>query len=290
MPDQTSPEPTRPRGTEILWQASFRSSTIIERIDAAVAAGFSAVSASVADGDVDGPPPKESARRAADLGIAISVLDGAMDWYPHGPPARDLGGSPTAAVLDACDRLGVRGLSCLAPYPSEATVSDMAEAFANLCDLAAERGLGVHLEFTPFPPVPDLENAREIVRLADRPNGGILLDIWHFTQGRPDVELLASIPGGRITGVQVSDGHPGRFQESLLKDTFRHRELPGRGTFDLVGILRVLHQIGGFSLVGPEVLSDDLFRLPPVEAARRMAAATTAVFAEAFRGTADGWP
>lgn len=292
MPDQRSPGPNRPRGTEILWHASFRSSTMIERIDAAAAAGFSAVSASVADGDIvgEGPPPTEVARRAADLGIAVSVLDGAMDWYPHRPPARDLGGSPTAAVLDACDRLGVRGLSCLAPYPSDATTSDLADAFATLCDLAAERGLRVHLEFTPFPPVPDLATAWEIVRLADRPNGGILLDIWHFAQGRPDMALLASIPGARITGVQVSDGHPGRFQESLLKDTFRHRALPGRGTFDLVGILRVLHQIGGLTLVGPEVLSDDLFRVPPVEAARHMASATTAVFAEAFPGTADRRP
>lgn len=286
VPAPLTSHPARCQGTEILWHASFGRSTLLERIDAAVAAGFSAISASVDDGSADagGPAAGELARQAADRGIAIPVLDSAMEWYPHKPPARDLGGHSTEAVLEACDRLGVQGVSCLAPYPSDATVPDMARSFAALCDVAAERGLQVHLEFTPFPPVPDLATAWEIVRLADRPNGGILLDIWHFTQSCPDTNLLASIPGERITGVQISDGRPGCFQEGLLKDTFLHRMLPGNGTFDLVGVLRVLHRIGGLRMVGPEVLSDDLFRLPPVETAQRIAAATRAVLAEALPG------
>jgi sugar phosphate isomerase/epimerase len=273
------------RGTDVLWAASLRPSTLRERVAAAVAGGFGGVS--VSPGDADGgtgiDSPEEVARWAAGQGVALVVVDSVIEWYPHEPPRRMLAATEysVAQMLEVCDRYGVDSLGALAPFPSEAPVEELAGCFARLCDQAGEHGLRVQLEFTPFPPVADLATAWEIVGQAGRRNGGILLDSWHFFRGRPDLQLLSSIPGDRIMGVQLSDGRA-EFRESLLKDTFRHRELPGEGCFDLVGLLNVLHQTGGLNQVGPEVLSEELYALEPAEAAVRLAAAAEKTMAAAL--------
>jgi sugar phosphate isomerase/epimerase len=255
-------------------------------VAAAVAGGFGGISVSPADaesGATDGRSPEETAAWAAAQGVELIVVDAVIEWYPHEPPARKLGATEydVERVLQTCDRFGVGVLGALAPFPSRAPVEELAGSFARLCDQAAEHGLRVQLEFTPFPPVPDLATAWELVRMAGRPNGGILLDTWHFFRGRPDLELLSTVPGGRIMAVQLSDGLEG-FRESLLKDTFRHRELPGEGCFDLAAVLKVLDRTGGLNLVGPEVLSLELQALDPSEAAMRLAAATEKVVVEAL--------
>lgn len=282
--------PTETSGKDILWSASLPPAGLAERVQAAAAAGFRGISVTPLDADQDrtgevSPAASrrlragDAARWAADQGVALATLDSVIEWYPHEPPKRSIGDSHDVdAVLLACDRLGVGSLSALAPYPTTAQLDDLAEAFAGLCERAAGHGLLVHLEFTPFPPVPDLATAWEVVRRAGRHNGGILLDTWHFFRGVPDLELLTHIPGDRIMAVQLSDGALA-FEESLIKDTFRHRRLPGEGTFDLPAVVSVLEAIGGLNRVGPEVLSEELFALPVRDAALRMAQATEALFA-----------
>jgi sugar phosphate isomerase/epimerase len=279
------PEPgRRGRGREILWHASLAPTvTVTERVAAAASAGFGGISISPADADPvssGGRTPEELAEWARDQGIALLTLDSIIEWYPHEPPKRPMGSSnyDLDTLLALSDRFGVPAVGALAPFPSPAGIDDLAGCFARLCDHAADHGLRVQLEFTPFVPVPDLATAWEIVRRADRANGGILFDTWHFFRSKPDIDLLKSIPGERIMGVQVNDGAPG-FRESLLKDTFRHRELPGQGSFELLKALRALDEIGGLNLVGPEVLSEELFALDPGEATMRMAEAIDQVFA-----------
>ena len=123
-----------------------------------------------------------------------------------------------------------------------------------------------------------MKGASDLVRLADRPNGGMVFDTWHFFRVNPDFDALEAVPGDRIFAVQVSDGGAD-FVEGLLADTFRHRRLPGDGVFDLVRVLRVLDRIGGLNMAGPEVLSVELHALPPLEAALRAAEAFDAVAA-----------
>ena len=268
-------------GTEVLWGASLPGTTLAERVEAATAAGFGGLSVSPADADPEQPGgrgPQEAAAWARDQGVELLVVDSVIEWYPHEPPKRMLGAGDYTVerVLDMGRRFGAGSVSALAPFPSTAPVEELAASFARLCDQASEHGLDVHLEFTPFPPVPDLATAWEIVAAAGRANGGILLDTWHFFRGRPDLELLAAIPGDRIMAVQLNDGREG-FTESLLKDTFRHRELPGDGCFDLAGVLQVLARTGGLHRVGPEVLSVELDALGPSEAAVQMARASERV-------------
>jgi sugar phosphate isomerase/epimerase len=268
---------------EVLWSAGLAPAPLLDRIAAAAANGYRILSINPADHDqalAAGLDPAEVAARAADAGVELAILDGLIEWYPHEPPKRPLGTAMIGVdeVLRAGEAFGTTSICALAPYPTSIPLEEMAGHFAALCDRAADQGSRVHFEFTPRSQVSDVATAAELVRLADRLNGGILFDTWHFFRVDGDLGALRHVPGEWIFSVQVSDG-AADFEEGLLADTFRHRRLPGTGVFDLVGLLRVLDDIGGLRLVGPEVLSVELFSVPVAEAARRGAESLDAVLA-----------
>ena len=268
---------------EVLWSAGLAPAPLVDRIDAAAASGYRILSITPADhAQVAGAghQPAELARRAGDGGVELAILDGLIEWYPHEPPKRPLGGAAVSVDdgLRAVEAFGATAVCALAPYPTSVPLEEMATHFAALCDRAADQGCRVHFEFTPRSPVSDVATAAELVRLADRPNGGILFDTWHFFRVDGDLDRLRRLPGERIFSVQVSDG-AAELEEGLLADTFRHRRLPGDGVFDLVGVLGVLDAIGGLRMVGPEVLSVEQFSLPVGQAARRAADSLDALLA-----------
>lgn len=268
----------------ILWGAGLPPSTLPERIAAAAGADFTDLSVSSADlrwAGEEHVSPDELRRQATDAGVTLGSVDGIIEWYRHPPPKRALGVAvPVEEVLAAASAFGADTVNTIAPYPTDVPLEGLAEDFAVLCDQAAAHDLRVHFEFTPRSPIDDVVTADRLVGLADRKNGGILFDTWHFCQVNPDLDALARMDGSRIFAVQVSDGNEA-FVEGLLPDTFRHRFLPGTGTFPLVEVLRVLDAIGGLSLAGPEVLSIEQFALDASEAARQQGDAYDRVIAAA---------
>jgi sugar phosphate isomerase/epimerase len=261
----------------MLWSGTLGGATLIDRLDAAAANGYRGISVRVDDLEQlagAGIDVREVMRRERDRGLETVVIEANSRWYDHGPPPVPF---PSDAYsvddhLTAAAVVGARHLNLIAPFGSTASIDWLTEQFAMTCDRCADAGVTVHLEFILWPPVDSLRVAWNMVRAADRPNGGIMLDTWHFCRGDPDLALLASIPADRIFSVQLSDGAPD-IKESLVKDTFRHRLLPGDGVFDLAAVVRTLQDMGGLHLVGPEVLSTELDELAPSEAARLAAEA-----------------
>ena len=108
-------------------------------------------------------------------------------------------------LFAVADAVGARSLNAVDVFGGTWSLDEAAAAFAGLCDRAAEHGLLVHLEFLPWSRIPDLATAWQVVRGADRPNGGLMLDAWHYFRSGPDGTLLRSIPGASILGVQLCD-------------------------------------------------------------------------------------
>ncbi|MFT4289142.1 sugar phosphate isomerase/epimerase family protein [Nocardioides sp.] len=158
---------------------------------------------------------------------------------------------------------------------------EVAEAFGALCDRAATYGLRVALEFVPYSSIPDLEAGLAVVTEADRDNGGLCIDSWHFFRGRPDWDLLGSVPAERVFMIQVNDGPVPPVDPDRMVDAVHHRVLPGEGDFDLGSFVAALDRPGVEPVVSIEVYSDELWRRPTSEAARRAAEATRTVWAAA---------
>ncbi len=267
-----------------------RDVTFAERIEAATAGGFRAVSlwgrdyaAARAEGLGDG----DLRSMLADAGLSVAELDPAWWWLPgadrvHIPPSaddQDVFRFGEADVFAMSDALAARSINAVDVFGGSWGVDDAAESFAGLCDRAAEHGLLVQLEWLPWSQIPDLATAHEVVRLADRSNGGLNVDAWHFTRSGDDVDALASVPGSSIVGIQLDDG-PRAPEPNLIEATLHDRRVPGEGEFDLHGIVRALRETGSTAPIGVEVFSDALHALAPTDAARRVGRATRRLLEE----------
>ena len=262
------PGPPGPDGYT-LWAGTVGfTSPLAERFAAAAATGCREATLSPPDvlrAAQDGTAAAEIGRQARDLGLDL-VVDPVMNWYPDREPSPSrFAGVSTDDALRICEALGVTSLSAIATASSDVPVPDLAGYFGRLCDRAAGFGARVHLEFIPFTIVRTLRIAWDLVRAADRPNGGLVFDTWHFFRGEPDFEVLAGIPGDRIFYVQLDDAPA--VPSGPLREETQHRLLPGDGALDLVAAIRALNRIGGLRRVGPEVISPDLAALSVLDAA-----------------------
>jgi len=209
-----------------------------ERVAAAVAGHFSGISLWGRDYQVaraEGLSDRDIALLLDDHGLAVGELDPAWWWLPgaseiHIPPEHDkeqIFRYTEPELFGLADAVGARSLNAVDVFGGSWSTDEAAVAFAGLCDRAADHGLLVHLEFLPWSRVPDLATAWQIVGAADRPNGGLMVDAWHSFRSDPDGELLRSIPGSSILGLQLCDA-PAKPEVDPLHATLHERLLPGR--------------------------------------------------------------
>jgi sugar phosphate isomerase/epimerase len=268
-----------------------RETTFVDRVDAAVAGGFSAISLWGRDywaARREGHGDSDIRARLADSGLQVAELDPAWWWTPVAYDAESLATIDDMAVFcygeqemfAIADAVGARSINAAEVLGGRWSLDEAAAAFAGLCDRAVEHNLLVHLEFHPWSRVPDICTEWDIVRNADRANGGVAVDAWHWFRSIPDDDLLRSIPGDKIMGIQLDDA-PAAPEANLMTATLHDRLLPGAGELDLASLVATLHAAGAVAPIGVEVFSDDLHALGAHEAARQAGAAARRLLAEA---------
>jgi len=268
-------------------QASFR-----EVVESAAAGGFRSISLwpqHYNRGRRDGLSDAGMRSMLEHHGLVVTELDALLTWLPGSRPATeaDTSGEGFVSVGEdffyhIADSLGGRHLNLAQAFGPRLETDVLAEAFAGVCDRAAEHGLLVTLEFLPWSGIPDMETALQIVRRADRPNGGVMLDTWHHFRSGHGAEALMKVPGAEIKAIQFNDAAAEPAQD-IVNETMHGRLLPGEGAIDLVGILQALDASGCQAPIGVEVFSDDLNALTPTMAAVRAGDAARAVLARARR-------
>ena len=115
----------------------------------------------------------------------------------------------------------------------------LVECYAETCDLAAPYGLTVDLEFPSFSRLRTLDEALDIVRAADQPNGGILVDTLYLHLSRVDSAELLHVPSELLHFLHVSDALPGiaDTREGMIQLARDARLYPGEGCIDFRGII-----------------------------------------------------
>lgn len=269
-----------------------RDASLVDRLDAAQRAGFAGVSMWMRDverAEADGLAHRDVQRVVKDRGMGIAELDPLWSWIPDAgrdaPPTADplsVRRHGTETMLTVAAGIGARSVNAVDLFGDVTDTAAVVEPFARLCDQAAELGLLVNLESLPWSGIPDFAAAVGIVRAADRPNGGVMLDSWHFFRGGSEIAELTAVDGALVNGVQLNDA-PRRPEPDLRRATARSRRLPGHGELPLVELLRALHQIGSPAPIGVEVFSDRLAGLSADAVAARAGAAMRAVLAVARR-------
>ena len=188
-------------------------------------------------------------------GLVIAEVEALSGWGAHEPSADYL--AFEAFAWEVVDEFAVPYVQAIGPY--EGTLDDAARAYGELCDRGAEHGARVGLEFLPFTNVVDAADALAIVERADRPNGGVCVDVWHHARGADDLDLLRALPAERIVAVQMSDGPSEPVLDDYKQDCLRHRLPPGEGTFDVDQVVALLLDAGVDLPWDLEVCDDDVW-------------------------------
>lgn len=242
-----------------------------DRVAAAASAGFAGIGLAAEDYTASrsrGISDAEMRRILDDHGIAAAELEFLTDWWLDGERAQH-SREVEDRMYAAADAFGARHMNVGSAGDRGALppVEIIAEHFGTVCDRAAPHGLLVALEFLPWSDIPDAATAWEIVRRADRKNGGILIDTWHYFRGAADPTQVRAIPGNRFVAIQFDDADATRVG-TFMEDTIDRRRMPGEGAFDLVGFIRMLDDLGVDAPVSVEILSAEQRARPLAEAAR----------------------
>lgn len=146
------------------------------------------------------------------------------------------------AFLEVGAEFGATELLIAGNDPDEARLGDN---FAALCVMAEAFGIHPHLEFMPWTDARDLSQAWRIVERASRPNGGVLIDAFHFNRSASSLEELAAatvLAPQRFRYAQLCDvaGPRPDDMDEILRQARNERRFPGDGDCDLRGLLRAL--------------------------------------------------
>jgi len=222
-----------------------------------------------------------------DSGLVVADLDPLLNWVPATSLAggatdagSELFGATESDFYAMAEVFGARSINAALFVAQRLAPEIVADAFGAVCDRAANHGLLVHLEYLPWTQIPNLAAALRIVELADRDNGGLMVDTWHHFRSDGRADSLLAVDGARILAVQLNDA-PSTPSSNVIDETLHHRLLPGDGDIDLTAVLRALDTIGCEAPLGVEVFSDELACLDPEELGRRCGDATRAVLAAA---------
>src|SRR3546814_886034 len=147
-------------------------------------------------------------------------------------------------------------LVCSSVSPlSRGGIDRAAADFHELGERAARRGLRVGYEALAWGRhVNDHRDAWEIVRRAEHPSIGLILDSFHTLARRIDVESIRAIPGDRIFIVQLADAP--RIDMDLLYWSRHFRNMPGEGDLPVTDFMRAVAATGYNGPLSLEIFND----------------------------------
>lgn len=228
-----------------------------EKLAAISAAGFDGIEIFEQDFIAFDGSPRDVGRMVRDHGLEIMLFQPFRDFEGLPEPQRSRAFDRAERKFDLMQELGTDlALVCSSVHPEAlGGVSRMAGDFAELGARAAARGLRVGFEALAWGRhVSDHRDAWEVVRRADHPNVGLILDSFHTLGRKIDPDTIRSIPGDRIFFVQLADAP--LIEMELLYWSRHFRNMPGEGDLDVAGFMRAVAATGYDGPLSLEVFND----------------------------------
>jgi 4-hydroxyphenylpyruvate dioxygenase len=228
-----------------------------EKLQAIGRAGFDAVEIFETDFLTNPAGPAEVRRLVEDAGLTIAVFQPFRDFEGLPEPLRSRAFDRAERKFDLMQALGAElMLVCSSVAPAALGGVDRAAGdFHALGERAAARGLRIGYEALAWGRhVFDHRDAWEIVRRADHPAVGLVLDSFHTLARRIDPDSIRRIPGDRIFLVQVADAP--LLDMDYLSWSRHFRTMPGQGALDVPGFLAAVAATGYDGYLSLEVFND----------------------------------
>ena len=236
---------------------------LADKLDVAARVGFDGVEIFEADLLTFDGSPAEVRRIAADLGLAITIFQPFRDFEAMPEPQRSRNLDRAERKFDIMQQLGT-DLILVCSNTSPASVNDDARAMADLhamAERAHARGLRVGYEALAWGRnVNRWRHAWNIVKAADHPALGLIVDSFHTLAVDDDPSGIADLPGDKLFFVQLADAP--RLSMDVLSLSRHYRCFPGQGELDVAEFVRCVMASGYTGPLSHEIFNDD-FRAAP---------------------------
>ncbi|MCI4665974.1 MAG: sugar phosphate isomerase/epimerase and 4-hydroxyphenylpyruvate domain-containing protein [Neomegalonema sp.] len=233
------------------------SGNLDQKIEAIAKAGFDGLEIFEQDFIVDAGSPRDVAARIRDAGLEIQLFQPFRDFEGLPEPLRAKAFDRVERKFDLMQELGCDlVLICSSVHPQALGGVDRAAAdFQELGERAAKRGLRVGYEALAWGRhVNDHRDAWEIVRRADHPSVGLILDSFHTLARKIDPDTIRRIPGDKIFFVQLADAPA--IDMDLLYWSRHFRNMPGEGDLAVTDFMRAVMATGYAGPVSLEIFND----------------------------------
>jgi len=188
--------------------------------------------------------------------LAVSEIVGVGGWMDADRASRSVAVARAERMFELAAELQCRTVVTW-PGRGQVDLAAAASQFQELCRLAMPHGVRVGLEFEgQAEQISDVATAWQLVDAADAPNGGLVLDSFHFYRGGSSVEMLEAVPGDRVLLVQLSDCMD--LPRHELED--RHRVYPGEGAIGFEAVLGALSAKGYSGYWSLELPNEDYWQ------------------------------
>jgi len=149
-------------------------------------------------------------------------------------------------------------------YNRHAAIRDAVEVLRTMSDVSGDVGLAFEFIGRPGCSVPTLDMAVEIVARVDRPNVGMVIDMFHFHAGGSSLDDLHNVPVEKLAVVHLN-GCEDRPRDQL---TDEHRLYPGEGIIPIASILTALRARGYDGVASVEIFRPQYWAQDPRQVAR----------------------
>ena len=221
------------------------SGALDEKLRAIAAAGFEEVEIFENDLLTFNGSPRDVSDLCGELGLAICAFQPFRDFEGMPEPQRSRNFSRAARKFELMRELRTDlMLVCSNISPSALGGIDRSAAdFRELGDLAAKHGMRVGYEALAWGAhVNDYRDAWEIVRRADHPAIGLILDSFHALAPNLPVGPIASIPADKIFLVQLADAP--KLGLDVLSWSRHFRCFPGQGDLPVPKFMEAVQASG----------------------------------------------
>lgn len=233
------------------------SGSFAEKLEAIAAAGFDGIEIFEQDFIAHDGDPREVGEMIRAMGLEITLFQPFRDFEGLPGSLRNKAFDRAERKFDLMQELGTDlVLICSSCHPEAlGGIDRAADDFRELGERAAKRGLRVGYEALAWGRhVNDHRDAWEVVRRADHPNIGLILDSFHTLSRKIDPETIRRIPGDRIFFVQLADAPA--IEMDLLYWSRHFRNMPGEGDLDVTAFMQAVMATGYAGPISLEIFND----------------------------------
>ncbi|WP_285961589.1 3-dehydroshikimate dehydratase QuiC [Pseudomonas tohonis] len=240
------------------------SGTLPEKLEAIAAAGFDGVEIFENDLLYYAGSPREVRQLCANLGLAITLFQPFRDFEGCRRDRLQRNLDRAQRKFDLMQELGTDLVLVCSNVAADSLGEEriLVDDLRLLGEHAGARGLRIGYEALAWGRhVNTWQQVWNLVRQADHPAVGVILDSFHTLSLKGDPRAIAEIPGEKIFFVQMADAPI--LAMDVLEWSRHFRCFPGQGEFDLPGFLAPILRSGYRGPLSLEIFNDGFRAAPP---------------------------